>query len=275
MSSLPPVLKSKIYANSDTVSACEIHVCCAGEVAIYTHRSPLKETPNEDSAALFCLNNHTGIFVVADGMGGMPSAREASAIAVNAIHTSLKDTTLQHSNLRENILNGIEQANNTINSLGVGAGSTLAAIELNEHTLRPYHVGDSMILVIGQKGRIKLQTISHSPVGYAVQAGILDEDEALHHQERHLISNNLGSPEMHIEVGPALTITRYDTVLLATDGLFDNLLISEIIERIRKGSLINASELLIDECSRRMQHPEINQPSKPDDMTFILYRRTQ
>jgi len=50
---------------------------------------------------------------------------------------------------------------------------------------------------------------------------------------------------------------------------------SEIVARIRKGSLNTASELLVDECTRRMQYPEINQPSKPDDMTFILYRRTQ
>lgn len=213
--------------------------------------------------------------MVADGMGGTPAGREASSMAVNAIHSSLKYANFHHSSLRENILDGIEQANDNINSLGVGAGSTLAAIELNEHTLRPYHVGDSMILVIGQKGKIKLQTTSHSPVGYAVQAGMLDEDEAIHHQERHLVSNSLGSPEMHIEVGPALSLTRYDTVLLATDGLFDNLLISEIIERIRKGSLKTASISLIDECSKRMRHPDLDQPSKPDDMTFILYRRTQ
>jgi len=273
MTNLSPILISKIYANIDTLSGCEIHSCCSGEVAIYTHRSPLKQTPNEDSTALFCLNSDTGVFVVADGMGGMPSGREASAIAINAIHASLKNITHYNSGLRENILDGIEHANNEISSLGVGAGSTLAAIELSENILRPYHVGDSMILVVGQKGKIKLQTISHSPVGYAVQAGILDEDEAIHHEERHLISNMLGSSGMHIEVGPTLSITRYDTVLLATDGLFDNLLMSEIVERIRKGSLITASELLINKCARRMQYQDINQPSKPDDMSFILYRR--
>ncbi len=275
MSAPHPVLKSKIYSNFDMAPSCEMHTCCSGEVVIYTHRSPQKETINEDSAALFCLNNHTGVFVVADGMGGMPSAREASALAITSIHGSLKNTSLQNSSLRENILDGIEQASFRINSLGVGAGSTLAAVEINGNILRPYHVGDSMILVIGQKGKIKLQTTSHSPVGYAVQAGILDEDEAIHHEERHLVSNMLGSSEMHIEVGPALTLARYDTVVLATDGLFDNLLMSEIIERTRKGSLEAASTSLIEECNNRMLHPSIDQPSKPDDMTLILYRRSQ
>jgi len=256
-------------------ASCEIHSCCGGEAVIYTQRSPRKESPNEDSAAIFCFNNHTGVFVIADGMGGMPSGRQASAMAINAIHASLKSTTHLHTNLRENILDGIEHANQSITSLGVGAGTTLAAIELNEHILRPYHAGDSMILVIGQKGKIKLQTTSHSPVGYAVEAGILDEDEAIHHEERHLISNMLGSADMHIEVGPPLQVTRYDTVLLASDGLFDNLLISEIIARIRKGSLQTASISLIEECMKRMSSPQAGLPSKPDDMTFILYRRIQ
>ena len=275
MPDIPAVLKSKIYTNFDMTTSCELHTCCNGQVAIYSHRSPHKTTANEDSAAIFCLNNQTGIFVVADGMGGLPAGREASAIAVNAIHTSLKNAPHQLSSLRDNILDGIEHGNKKIISLGVGAGTTLAVIELNENILRPYHVGDSMILVIGQKGKIKLQTTSHSPVGYAVQAGIIDENEAIHHEERHLVSNILGSSEMHIEVGSELSLTRNDTVLLASDGLFDNLLISEITDRIRTGSLQTAAGSLVEECNQRMRHPVNNQPSKPDDMTFILYRRTQ
>jgi PPM family protein phosphatase len=273
--SVPSILKNRIYTNLDMVSACELYACCNGEVAIYSHRSPFKETPNEDSAAVFCLSDKIGVFVVADGMGGMPSAREASAIAINSIHATLKNTRTDHSILREKILDGIEQASEKINSLGVGAGSTLAAIELNGNILRPYHVGDAIILVIGQKGKIKLQTTSHSPVGYAIQAGILDEADAIHHEERHLVSNMLGSHEMHIEIGPALSLTRYDTVILASDGLFDNLLVSEITQRIRKGSLEDIAASLIEECSKRMQYPQIGQPSKPDDVTFILYRRTK
>ena len=275
MPDIPAVLKSKIYTNFDMMTSCELHTCCNGQVAIYSHRSPSKSTANEDSAAIFCLNNQTGVFVVADGMGGLPAGREASAIAVNAIHTSLKNAPIQQSSLRDNILDGIEHGNKKIISLGLGAGTTLAVIELNQNILRPYHVGDSMILVIGQKGKIKLQTTSHSPVGYAVQAGIIDEIEAIHHEERHLVSNILGSPEMHIEVGSEVNLTRYDTVLMASDGLFDNLLISEITDRIRTGSLHTAAGSLVEECNLRMQRPVNGQPSKPDDMTFILYRRIQ
>ncbi len=50
-----------------------------------------------------------------------------------------------------------------------------------------------MILFTGHKGKIKLQTISRSPVGYAVHTGLLDETEAMHHEDRHLASNIIGS----------------------------------------------------------------------------------
>jgi len=128
----------------------------------------------------------------------------------------------------------------------------LAAVEIQDNTVRPYHVGDSQILLIGQKGKIKLLTKSHSPVGYAVEAGVLDEEQAMHHEERHLISNAIGSREMYIEIGSALEMAPRDTLVVATDGLGRN---------------------LAGRCRTRMVEPEEGQPSKPDDLSFILYRR--
>ncbi len=134
-------------------------------------------------------------------------------------------------------------------------------------------MGDSEIVVVGQRGRLKLQTVSHSPVGYAVEAGMLDGEEALHHDERHLVSNLVGSAEMRIEVGSPLALAPRDTVLLGTDGLFDNLVFYEIVEAIRVGPLERAAQELAEAALKRMQEPVEGQPSKPDDLTFILYRR--
>jgi serine/threonine protein phosphatase PrpC len=130
-----------------------------------------------------------------------------------------------------------------------------------------------MILVVGQRGRVKLQTTSHSPVGFAVEAGVLDEREAMHHEDRHLVSNVVGSPEMKIEIGPRLRLAMHDTVLLASDGLFDNLHIEEIVDRVRKGPLEVAARRLAQDSWERMTCPRSGQPCKPDDLTFILFRR--
>ncbi len=152
---------------------------------------------------------------------------------------------------------------------------SFAAIELNEHTARPYHVGDSVIIIVGQRGRLKLQTVAHSPVGFAVEAGLLDPDEALHHHERHFILNSVGSAEMRIELGAPIALARRDTVLLASDGLTDNLRLDEIIATIRKGPLDQAARKLAALARERMTTSRSGLPSKPDDLTILLYRRSK
>ena len=132
-----------------------------------------------------------------------------------------------------------------------------------------------MVLVIGGRGKIKYQTISHSPVGFAVEAGLLDEDQALHHEDRHVVSNFVGSQEMRIEVGPTLQLTTQDRVLLASDGLFDNLTIDEVVTLARKGPLRRAVRELSRQVHQRMTRPVEGLPSKPDDTTILVYRPTR
>ncbi len=241
----------------------------AGEAWVYSRRCP-GATANQDAAGCFELRDG-GVLVVADGVGGQAGGASASRIVVESVGAKLAVDPKE--GVRAAILDGAEEANGRVLDLGVGAGTTLAVVEIGPDGLRPYHVGDSEILVVGQRGRVRLQTISHSPVGYAVEAGMLDGEEAIHHDERHLVSNLVGTAEMRIEVGSRLEIHRYDTVLLATDGVFDNLHQAEIIEVIRCGPLQAAAATLARDAARRMDEPREGQPSKPDDLTFVLYRR--
>ena len=156
--------------------------------------------------------------------------------------------------------------------MNLGACTTMSVVEVSGRTARAYHVGDSMILLISQRGRLKHQTVCHSPVGFALEAGIIDEFEAMIHEERHLVSNVLGHKDMRIEVGSPLHLAKRDTLLAATDGLFDNLLLDEIIELTRKGSLGKAARNMADIARERMMDEFGSMPSKPDDMTFVLYR---
>ena len=109
-------------------------------------------------------------------------------------------------------------------------------------------------------------------MGYAIEAGLLDHREAIHHQDRHIVSNIVGSPEMRIEVGRTLKLQPRDTMLLGSDGLFDNLHLSEIVDLIRKGPLARVAETLAEQCRRRMQDPQPEHPCHPDDLTFLIYR---
>ena len=244
----------------------------AGMACAFTRRAPAKATPNEDSLALISCNSGAGILVVADGMGGSRAGDLASREAVNALAAATGNGCDNTDALRDAILNGVEQANTRIGAMNLGAATTVAIVELHGREARPYHVGDSMTLITGQRGKVKYLSTAHSPVGYAVEAGLLDADDAIYHEERHLISNAVGMPGMHVEMGPRVALAVRDTVLVASDGLFDNLQVDEIIATIRRGPLPEAAAKLARHCHERMTRAGDDQPHKPDDMSFILYR---
>ena len=250
-----------------------IHLALAsGVCSIFSTRCPGKQTPNEDAAAVVPLGPERAVLIVADGMGGTPAGERAATLAVQSVIDAIRNSDDDPALLRVAILDGFEHANQAVRALGVGAGTTMSVVEINERTARPYHVGDSEILVVGQRGRIKLQTLAHSPVAYAVEAGLLDQDEAMHHDERHIISNMIGAESMRIDIGSPVALAQRDTVLLASDGLCDNLQAAEIVEHIRRGPLETAVQGMIDHARQRMDAPQPDHPSKPDDLTFVLFR---
>ena len=245
---------------------------CGGTTVWYTHRSPVKTTENEDSLALIPINTTTGILAVADGVGGHINGAAASRTTIEAIEALAEDADPEE--LRTTILNAIELANQSILQNNPGAATTLAVVELCGKQVRTYHAGDSIILVTGQRGKRKLMTTAHSPVGYAVESGMLDEDDAVHHEARHLVSNVVGTTEMSIEMGAGIELATRDTLLVASDGLFDNLYLDEIINIIRTGPLEKCAETLVAQAQQRMHNVEDAQPQHPDDLSFILYRPT-
>lgn len=77
---------------------------------------------------------------------------------------------------------------------------------------------------------------------------------------------------MRVEIGPRITLAPLDTLIIASDGLFDNLHIEEIKDIIRAGPLPSAAEHLVQTCRDRMTQISETLPHKPDDLGFILFR---
>ena len=242
-----------------------------GLAVAFSKRGPGK-TVNEDGAAILA-HELGGVLAVADGMGGLSAGERAARITLETLAASVAAGEPGSDRLRSEVVDGIEAANRAVLALGIGAGATLAAVVLRENVAQPIHVGDSMVLQVGQRGRVKSLTIPHSPTGYAVEAGLLAAEDALHHDELHIVSNFVGFEGMRIELGASLSLAERDTLLVASDGLADNLRLREIIEIVRKGSLSQAALQLATLATQRMAEPGIDQPSKPDDLTFLLFRR--
>jgi serine/threonine protein phosphatase PrpC len=244
-----------------------------GAYVAYTCRAPDKNTENEDTVAVIPYGPEAAVMIVADGAGGLPAGKRASMAAASSLSDSLQAAMARTMLLRTAILDGIEAANAAVKGLGNGSATTLIVVTIEGRTLRCYQVGDSEAVVVGQRGLIKLQMRPHSPTGFAVEAGFLDQREALHHEDRYLVSNLLGMSDMRIEVGPEVELSARDTVMIASDGLMDNLHLPEIVDRIRAGPLDEALEKVVSLAERRMAGVSEAQPSKPDDLSLILFRK--
>lgn len=245
-----------------------------GSLVAYTCRAPDKTTDNEDCVAAIPYGPNSVVLVVADGAGGLPGARRASRIAVSSLEESLNVAMSETMLLRTAILNGIEAANNAVLALGNGSATTLTVVTVEGYVARSYQIGDSEAMVVGQRGRIRARTMAHSPTGFAVEAGMLDKRAALHHEERHLVSNFIGATDMRIDMDAGIELNPKDTILLASDGLTDNVHLHEITEFIRKGPMAEAVRSMTGLAKRRMTVETMHQPSKPDDLSVILFRKT-
>ncbi len=175
--------------------------------------------------------------------------------------------------LRTAILNGIEAANQSVLAVGNGSATTMTVVTVEGHVARSYQVGDSKSMVVGQRGKVRAQTMAHSPTGFAVEAGFLHHRDALHHEERHLVSNFIGTNDMRIDMGAEVKLNAKDTVLLASDGLTDNVHNDEIVQLVRKGQMLKAMEAITGLARRRMTVETMHQPNKPDDLSVILFRK--
>lgn len=241
-----------------------------GEVVACSARAPYKsdDEPNEDNLAVFRLGDDSHVLVIADGVGGSPAGEVASGLVISRLETrlaELDDDTL----VTATLIAALEEVHEEVKAtVSVGA-STVAIVYIEAGTFRTLHVGDSVVMQCGQRGKLKLETIAHSPVGYALEAGVLSEDEAFTHEDRHVVSNIVGGQEMSIALGAVMSVDPRDTLLVATDGVTDNLRQGEIIEMVRKGKLISCGMQLAEGAQQRMRE----EGGKPDDMTFILFRR--
>ncbi len=272
-------VEPRSYLGCD-LDVVEIALVAVGSVAVFARRSPTKETVNEDSVLVADFAPDRTVLAVADGIGGHAAGERASRQAVESLVEGLDAALARGAGLRDGVLDGFDAAEKAITALGIGAGTTLCVVVLERDPdrgtiqVRTYNVGDSAALLCGQRGLLKHVTVMHSPVGYAVESGMLGEDEAILHDERHLVSNAIGAGDMKIEIGPILEMAARDTLVVATDGLWDNLRNEEVVEVVRRGPLRKAAESLRARARERMLGDEPGQPAKPDDLGFVVFRRS-
>lgn len=260
------VMKKYLHQNMQAIDSLKLN---CGQAVVFSSPSPLKaDDGNEDACALVPISGFIDLLVLADGVGGHRGGQDAAAITVESMCELSQENIAANEILREPILSTIEHCNQSLLAQGLGAATTLIIAEIQGNQVRPYYVGDSTILITGQRGVIKFQSIAQSPVGYALESGLIEKDHEAINENSHWVSNIIGMSDMHMTVGPPLELAPRDTLLLCCDGLTDNLGTDAIISMIRKGPLLKAAENLRAACQAAMNEEN----GHPDDLSFILYR---
>lgn len=224
---------------------------------------------NEDA---FLVAPDTGVFAVADGMGGHAAGEVASRIAIEAVDELLARESALPDDVPARLKRIIQEANRRIaeriqrHPECAGMGTTLVLAALGRSTVWLAHVGDSRAYLIRQ-GAIRQLTSDHSFVNELVRLGMLTREQASRDPRRNVVTRALGSDPA---VSPDVIEESFepgDLLLLCSDGLNTMIPDEKILKAIQDGaSLEDACHSLVEEA---------NASGGEDNVTVVLIRTQQ
>ena len=206
---------------------------------------------NEDRMG-YCYTRESGLFVLADGMGGHPEGEVAAQIALqttSALYQKQARPSIE--NTGEFLASALMAAHHQIIRYASEKGmldtprTTLVAAILQGGAATWVHCGDSRLYVV-REGKLLTRTRDHS---YAEQqsAGIIK----LEHVNRNILFTCLGSPTKPVfdTTGPII-LQQGDRILLCSDGLWGSLSDEQIVEQLAAKIISAAVPDLVENALR-------------------------
>jgi len=203
----------------------------------------LQRNNNEDA---YFASSSSGLWVVADGMGGHAAGEVASSIVVNTIEREVGNGQPLSEAIQKSHHDILNAANAGIG--GMGMGSTVVALRSSGKQYEICWVGDSRAYLFSdsvEDGAPELRqlTTDHSYVQLLYQSGAIKREEIETHPERNIITQCLGSVELS-EVNVDQVVgewTPNSKILLCSDGLNDFVTEQEIKTILSKHTNIHAA----------------------------------
>ncbi|HEX4228188.1 MAG TPA: protein phosphatase 2C domain-containing protein [Bryobacteraceae bacterium] len=218
---------------------------------------------NED---YFISDSRSGIFILADGMGGANAGEYASRLSAEMLYEFLLNVP-QDGNL-DSLENGFLEANWAVRRAATtnpeldGMGTTLlAAIALDETRLQVGSVGDSRAYMLSGQD---LTLITQDQTWVAEVGSRLGlSDEALKkHPMRHVLTMAVGTAEELRMRSQVVDVREGDQILLCSDGLH-----GVLDENILRETL-DCSKSLPEKCHYLVEAAREN--GGPDNITVVL-----
>lgn len=164
--------------------------------------------------------------IVADGMGGHAAGEVASQIA---LRTMLHAYYASAGPPPDALAAALVAANDAIceragaDPACKGMGTTCSAVAIVDDRAYVAHVGDSRIYLLRGTGFQQL-TQDDSMVATMVRDGLLTEEQALRHPQRHVLERVLGTRDFQPAVSPqGMPLLHGDLLVLCTDGITDQI----------------------------------------------------
>lgn len=176
-------------------------------------------TNNED---YFITDHASGIFIVADGMGGAKAGEQASRIGADHLYNFLKSAK---SNGFSNLELGFVEANRIVRETARehpemdGMGTTMiAAVATGPDEMEVASVGDSRAYLVSD-GQVSLITRDQTWVAEVGSKLGLSDQALKSHPMRHVLTMAIGSGEDLRVDCRVVPFRRGDQLLLCSDGL--------------------------------------------------------
>jgi protein phosphatase len=225
---------------------------------------------NEDD---FLLEPGSGVYAVADGMGGHAAGEIASHLAIETLREVLPRDgaaieTRSVEEATEWLRDAVVEANRRIcDSIRLheerrGMGTTVVALVHAGQDAVVGHVGDSRMYLLRGDELIRM-TSDHSWVNEQVKLGLMNDDTAQRHPMRNIVTRALGSrPDVLVDVA-TLQVRSGDLLLLCSDGL--NTMLSD--EQIRATLAAHRHD---PEAACRALVEEANRHGGEDNVTVVV-----
>ena len=220
---------------------------------------------NEDRMG-YCYTRESGLFVLADGMGGHPEGEVAAQLALQTISALYqKEARPIVEDVTEFLASSLTAAHHQIIRYASEKGmldtprTTLVAAVVQGGSATWVHCGDSRLYVV-RDGEMLTRTRDHS---YLEQqnAGVIRMDRI----NRNILFTCLGSPTKPVfDVTGPIVLQQGDKILLCSDGLWGSLNDIDIVRHLSTQSVSDAVPDLVEMALR-------NGGDNSDNVTVIAF----
>jgi protein phosphatase len=214
------------------------------ETGAATHVGNVRQQ-NEDS---YLISTPSGVWAVADGMGGHSAGDLASRTVVEELGRIAPPSSAAE--LLANCEASLVEANGDLKKIadaqeGLVIGTTVAVLLVYEEFFACVWSGDSRIYRI-RASRIEQLSVDHTEVQELVASGKLTAEEARRWPRRNVITRAIGiqdNPELEMSNG---TLEAGDTFVICSDGLTNHIEDREILAAATHHPPQAACDLLVD-----------------------------